>query len=73
MKLGLHDKIEAFNEHHMEKYREVVTKFSLRLHPCSVTRLQGNTDNQSLSNSDLPNVQFGRTVRPNFYCVVRPK
>ena len=24
-------------------------------------------------NSDRPNVRFGRTVRPNFYCAVRPK
>jgi hypothetical protein len=23
--------------------------------------------------SDRPNVRFGRTVRPNFYCAVRPK
>ena len=26
-----------------------------------------------LGSSDRPNVRFGRTVRPNFYCVVRPK
>ena len=26
-----------------------------------------------LSHSDRPNVRFGRTVRPNFYCAVRPK
>jgi hypothetical protein len=26
-----------------------------------------------LHNSDRPNIWFGRTVRPNFYCLVRPK
>mgnify|MGYP007015527449 CR=1 FL=1 len=26
-----------------------------------------------LRHSDRPNVRFGRTVRPNFYCAVRPR
>ena len=37
------------------------------------TILSTNNIEQHQGTSDRPNVRFGRTVRPNFYCAVRPK
>ena len=42
---------------------------------CGVSLIVGQNHSYTINvySSDRPNVRFGRTVRPNFYCAVRPK